>query len=185
MSASGYRKKAPQSKQDDDMKKLATLLEELEIISEAESTLDAHSWQSCGLHLLKTCTSTTSTYVHLYLDGWSSAPAVVMHSTGPVAGVALAVCKKRCQTIFGYWSKFCVCNVSALLGGSFLCISKLQFCLHSCGPFSLMWSLDFSNSYGKGMYQEFSDVLCKIELIKCLFLRLVSHHCVTGVDVCN
>lgn len=43
MSASGYRKKAPQSKQDDDMKKLATLLEELEIISEAESTLDAHS----------------------------------------------------------------------------------------------------------------------------------------------
>ncbi|VAH05050.1 unnamed protein product [Triticum turgidum subsp. durum] len=36
MSASGYREKAPQSKQDDDMKKLATLLEELEIISEAE-----------------------------------------------------------------------------------------------------------------------------------------------------
>ncbi|KAM3408929.1 hypothetical protein ACQJBY_001768 [Aegilops geniculata] len=41
MSASGYREKAPQSKQDDDMKKLATLLEELEIISEAESKLDA------------------------------------------------------------------------------------------------------------------------------------------------
>ncbi|XP_044971413.1 valine--tRNA ligase, mitochondrial 1-like [Hordeum vulgare subsp. vulgare] len=41
MSASGYREKAPQSKQDDDTKKLATLLAELEIISEAESKLDA------------------------------------------------------------------------------------------------------------------------------------------------
>lgn len=43
MSASGYHEKAPQSKQDDDMKKLATLLEELEIISEAESKLDAEN----------------------------------------------------------------------------------------------------------------------------------------------
>ncbi|KAI5017383.1 hypothetical protein ZWY2020_042271 [Hordeum vulgare] len=36
MSASGYREKAPQSKQDDDTKKLATLLAELEIISGLE-----------------------------------------------------------------------------------------------------------------------------------------------------
>ncbi|XP_051192009.1 valine--tRNA ligase, mitochondrial 1 [Lolium perenne] len=43
MNASGYREKAPQSKQDDDMKKLASLLEELEIISEAESKLDANN----------------------------------------------------------------------------------------------------------------------------------------------
>ena len=44
MSASGYREKAPQSKQDDDMKKLDSLLEELEIIGEAESKLDADNW---------------------------------------------------------------------------------------------------------------------------------------------
>ena len=43
MSASGYLEKAPQSKQDDDMKKLASLLEELEIIGEAESKLDTKS----------------------------------------------------------------------------------------------------------------------------------------------
>jgi valyl-tRNA synthetase len=43
MNASGYREKAPQSKQDDDMKKLASLLDELEIIREAESKLDPNN----------------------------------------------------------------------------------------------------------------------------------------------
>jgi valyl-tRNA synthetase len=43
MNASGYCEKAPQSKQDDDMKKLASLLDELEIIREAESKLDANN----------------------------------------------------------------------------------------------------------------------------------------------
>ncbi|KAL6905179.1 hypothetical protein ACP4OV_002780 [Aristida adscensionis] len=41
MNALGYREKAPQSKQDEDMRKLAALLGELEIIDEAESKLEA------------------------------------------------------------------------------------------------------------------------------------------------
>ncbi|KAF0928842.1 hypothetical protein E2562_010700 [Oryza meyeriana var. granulata] len=43
MNASGYREKAPQSKQDEDMKKLTALLEELEIITDAESELNANN----------------------------------------------------------------------------------------------------------------------------------------------
>ncbi|XP_052134317.1 valine--tRNA ligase, mitochondrial 1-like [Oryza glaberrima] len=43
MNASGYREKAPQSKQDEDMKKIAALLEELEIIREAESELESNN----------------------------------------------------------------------------------------------------------------------------------------------
>lgn len=45
MNASGYREKAPQSKQDEDMKKIAALLEELEIIREAESELESNNWK--------------------------------------------------------------------------------------------------------------------------------------------
>uniref|UniRef100_A0A0A9ERC8 valine--tRNA ligase n=1 Tax=Arundo donax TaxID=35708 RepID=A0A0A9ERC8_ARUDO len=41
MDASGYREKAPQSVQEEDMRKLTALLEQLEIISEAEKKLDA------------------------------------------------------------------------------------------------------------------------------------------------
>ncbi|KAL6641285.1 hypothetical protein ACP70R_019466 [Stipagrostis hirtigluma subsp. patula] len=41
VNASGYREKAPQSKQDEDTRKLAALLGELEIIHEAESKLEA------------------------------------------------------------------------------------------------------------------------------------------------
>ncbi|TVU32076.1 hypothetical protein EJB05_23794 [Eragrostis curvula] len=40
---SGYREKAPLSKQDEDAKKLAALLEELKVIDEAESNLDANN----------------------------------------------------------------------------------------------------------------------------------------------
>ncbi|PUZ38372.1 hypothetical protein GQ55_9G191100 [Panicum hallii var. hallii] len=43
MNASGYREKAPQSKQDEDTRKLAALLGELEIVDEAESKLDANN----------------------------------------------------------------------------------------------------------------------------------------------
>ena len=43
MNASGDRKKAPQRKQDEDTRKLATLLGELEIIDEVESKLDANN----------------------------------------------------------------------------------------------------------------------------------------------
>ena len=46
MNASGYREKAPQSKQDEDTRKLAALLGELEIVDEAESKLDANNWRS-------------------------------------------------------------------------------------------------------------------------------------------
>lgn len=41
MDASGYREKAPQSVQEEDMRKLTALLEQLEVISEAEKKLDA------------------------------------------------------------------------------------------------------------------------------------------------
>jgi len=43
MNASGYREKAPQRKQDEDTRKLAALLGELEIIDEVESKLDANN----------------------------------------------------------------------------------------------------------------------------------------------
>jgi valyl-tRNA synthetase len=46
MNASGYREKAPQSKQDEDTRKLAALLGELEIVDEAESKLDANNRRS-------------------------------------------------------------------------------------------------------------------------------------------
>jgi len=39
--ASGYREKAPQNVQEEDMRKLTALLEQLEVISEAEKKLDA------------------------------------------------------------------------------------------------------------------------------------------------
>ena len=39
--ASGYREKAPQNMQEEDMRKLTALLEQLEVISEAEKKLDA------------------------------------------------------------------------------------------------------------------------------------------------
>ena len=42
MDASGYREKAPQSVQEEDMRKLTALLEQLEVISEAEKKLDAN-----------------------------------------------------------------------------------------------------------------------------------------------
>ncbi|CAL5082726.1 unnamed protein product [Urochloa decumbens] len=41
MDASGYREKAPQNVQEEDMRKLTALLEQLEVISEAEKKLDA------------------------------------------------------------------------------------------------------------------------------------------------
>jgi len=41
MDASGYREKAPQNMQEEDMRKLTALLEQLEVISEAEKKLDA------------------------------------------------------------------------------------------------------------------------------------------------
>lgn len=47
MDASGYREKAPQNVQEEDMRKLTALLEQLEVISEAEKKLDAN-WV-CGL----------------------------------------------------------------------------------------------------------------------------------------
>lgn len=43
MNASGYREKATQRKQDEDTRKLAALLGELEIIDEVESKLDANN----------------------------------------------------------------------------------------------------------------------------------------------
>nr|CAB3494244.1 unnamed protein product [Digitaria exilis] len=43
MNASGYREKAPQSKQDEDTRKLSALLGELEIVDGAESKLDANN----------------------------------------------------------------------------------------------------------------------------------------------
>ena len=42
MDASGYREKAPQSVQEEDMRKLTALLEQLEVISEAEKKLDSN-----------------------------------------------------------------------------------------------------------------------------------------------
>ena len=51
MDASGYREKAPQNVQEEDMRKLTALLEQLEVISEAEKKLDAkigNNWV-CGL----------------------------------------------------------------------------------------------------------------------------------------
>ncbi|RCV12837.1 hypothetical protein SETIT_2G299800v2 [Setaria italica] len=42
MDASGYREKAPQNVQEEDMRKLTALLEQLEVISEAEKKLDAN-----------------------------------------------------------------------------------------------------------------------------------------------
>lgn len=41
MDASGYREKAPQNVQEEDMRKLTALMEQLEVISEAEKKLDA------------------------------------------------------------------------------------------------------------------------------------------------
>lgn len=41
MDASGYREKAPQSVQEGDMRKHIALLQELEVVSEAEKKLDA------------------------------------------------------------------------------------------------------------------------------------------------
>jgi valyl-tRNA synthetase len=43
MNASGYCEKGLQSNNDDDMKKLASLLEEIWIIGEAESKLDSNN----------------------------------------------------------------------------------------------------------------------------------------------
>lgn len=43
MDASGYREKAPQNVQDEDMRKLTALMEQLEVISEAEKKLDANA----------------------------------------------------------------------------------------------------------------------------------------------
>ena len=45
MDASGYRGKAPQSVQEENMRKLTALLEHLEVISETEKKLDAN-WVS-------------------------------------------------------------------------------------------------------------------------------------------
>jgi valyl-tRNA synthetase len=42
MDASGYRGKAPQSVQEENMRKLTALLEQLEVISETEKKLDAN-----------------------------------------------------------------------------------------------------------------------------------------------
>lgn len=41
MDASGYREKAPQGVQEEDMRKLTGLLEQMEVIGEAEKKLDS------------------------------------------------------------------------------------------------------------------------------------------------
>jgi valyl-tRNA synthetase len=46
MDAFGYREKAPPNVQEEDMRKLAALLEQLEIISEAEKKLEVKTGSS-------------------------------------------------------------------------------------------------------------------------------------------
>jgi valyl-tRNA synthetase len=46
MDASGYREKAPPNVQEEDMRKLTALLEQLEIISEAEKKLEVKTGSS-------------------------------------------------------------------------------------------------------------------------------------------
>jgi valyl-tRNA synthetase len=56
MDASGYREKAPQSVQEEDMRKLTALLEQLEVISEAEKKLDSNLvCTEVGPHIFFVC----------------------------------------------------------------------------------------------------------------------------------
>lgn len=73
MEASGYKEKAPQNVQEEDMRKLTSFFEQLEIISEAEKKLDAktgNNWPRnlwCDFedaHLLKFI----SNFLHGYLN---------------------------------------------------------------------------------------------------------------------